>query len=179
MTTRIRMNQTRRGEAGALLLAGSEYTVADALAAELVGAGYAVDIDMALQPGREVPVLQNPATGGLVGAGGATLLPGAGQQLGAALTVGQSTAWEPTVGWAERFACKLLSGTGTTQVTLDYSNDGATSAGQLGTFDLDVIGQSVFTQPLMFPDNDSGAAASHIRFTVISGTGAVEIGRNV
>ena len=67
MTMQITMKQTRLGESGTLLTAGSTYTVSDAFGASMVGAGFATDINLALQPGRGVPVMaeSNVVTGGI------------------------------------------------------------------------------------------------------------------
>ncbi|MFN4114960.1 MAG: hypothetical protein ACK4F7_00480 [Inhella sp.] len=46
-----------------------------AFGAEVVGLRRAVDVDLALQPGRETPVRQDPTTGALVGVGGRIKLP--------------------------------------------------------------------------------------------------------
>ncbi len=65
MTMQITMKQTRYGAGGALLNAGSTYSVTEAIGAELVGKGFATDVAGALQPGRSVPVMaeNNPLTG--------------------------------------------------------------------------------------------------------------------
>ena len=87
MTMQITMKQTRLGESGTLLNAGSSYTVSDAFGASMVGTGFATDPAGALSPGREVPVMGkfNTVTGGIelsaggepvvVGGGGVTLPP--------------------------------------------------------------------------------------------------------
>jgi hypothetical protein len=51
MTIRVTMLQTRMGDAGSYLTAGSTYTVARALGAALVGSGFATDIDGTLLAG--------------------------------------------------------------------------------------------------------------------------------
>jgi len=65
MTMQITMKQTRYGESGTLLNAGSSYTVSEAFGAEMVGAGFATDVAGALQSGRDVAVMAqtNPLTG--------------------------------------------------------------------------------------------------------------------
>ena len=50
MTMQITMTQTRMGESGSLLVAGSTYTVSDAFGAAMVGARYATDTTGALTP---------------------------------------------------------------------------------------------------------------------------------
>lgn len=52
MTMRVTMMQTRLGERGAQLLAGTTCTVSDELAMQLIGSGYAVDADAATRPVR-------------------------------------------------------------------------------------------------------------------------------
>jgi hypothetical protein len=51
MTMRITMIQSRLGESGSVLAAGTTNTVSDAFGAAMVGAGYATDTDRALTPG--------------------------------------------------------------------------------------------------------------------------------
>lgn len=51
MTMRVTMLQTRLGDAGSYLTAGSTYTVTKALGAVLVGSGFATDIDGSLLAG--------------------------------------------------------------------------------------------------------------------------------
>ncbi len=50
MTMRITMVQTRMGESGSLLTAGTTYTVSDGFGAAMVGAKYATDTDSVLNP---------------------------------------------------------------------------------------------------------------------------------
>lgn len=50
MTMRITMTQSRLGEAGSVLVAGTTYTVSDPFGAAMVGAGYATDTDGVLTP---------------------------------------------------------------------------------------------------------------------------------
>jgi hypothetical protein len=52
MTMRITMIQSRLGESGSVLVAGTTYTVSDPFGAAMVGAGYATDTDRALKPGN-------------------------------------------------------------------------------------------------------------------------------
>ena len=65
MTMRITMRQTRMGESGSLLDSGSTYTVSDEFGAEMVGAGYATDTDLAISPpniGGVQPMGYDPRT---------------------------------------------------------------------------------------------------------------------
>lgn len=55
---------------GALSSPGTIVDVDAAFGAEICGSGRAQDVDQTLQPGREVPVYQDPGTGALVGVGG-------------------------------------------------------------------------------------------------------------
>jgi hypothetical protein len=50
MTMRITMIQSRLGESGSVLVAGTTYTVSDPFGAAMVGAGYATDAEQALSP---------------------------------------------------------------------------------------------------------------------------------
>ena len=61
------MKQTRQGDAGAVLSAGSTYTVTEALGAQLVGNGFATDVNGALQPDIDFDVSAkvNGVTGGI------------------------------------------------------------------------------------------------------------------
>lgn len=77
MTMRITMTQTRYGEAGTLLNAGSTYTVSDAVGAAMVGAKFATDTDAVLTPAATNNLVSynvNPLTGvGTLSAGGVAL----------------------------------------------------------------------------------------------------------
>lgn len=66
MTMQVLMKQTRQGDAGAVLSVGSTYTVTEALGAMLVGAGFATDVNLALQSGMdaEISANVNHVTGG-------------------------------------------------------------------------------------------------------------------
>jgi hypothetical protein len=84
--------------------------------------------------------------------------------------VGASSGWLPALGWGERFMAQLDTGGTSASVALDGSNDGSTSAGQLGTWSLDVANQQVVTPPIKSP-------YAFIRLTVVSATGTVTLGR--
>lgn len=68
-TMRITPKVNVYGAAGALLTAGTTYTVDSAIGAELVGSGRAIDLDGVLNPGRTAQAFLNtdPLTGGSVG----------------------------------------------------------------------------------------------------------------
>ena len=73
MAMTVLMKQTRQGDAGAVLSAGSTYTVTEALGAQLVGNGFATDVNGALQPDIDFDVSAkvNGVTGGIsLSAGG-------------------------------------------------------------------------------------------------------------
>ncbi|CAM8658546.1 Peptidase_M14_like domain containing protein [Comamonadaceae bacterium] len=65
MTMRVTPKVNVKGEAGADLLAGTTYTVSDALGAALVGSGRAVDVDGVLNPksGEPARLVSDPLTG--------------------------------------------------------------------------------------------------------------------
>ena len=67
MAMTVLMKQTRQGDAGAVLSAGSTYTVTEALGAQLVGNGFATDVNGALQPDIDFDVSAkvNGVTGGI------------------------------------------------------------------------------------------------------------------
>lgn len=95
MTMRVTMLQSRYGAGGALLAAGSTYTVSDEFGAELVGWRFATDTDGVLSAPRKgrQPLYVDPATGVVsdqdgnassvsgAGAGDLTSLTGAAVQL--------------------------------------------------------------------------------------------------
>lgn len=71
MTMTVTMTQTRMGESGSLLVAGSSYSVSDAFGAFLVGAGLATDPYRALTPPpSELSQAQVTAAQALVSGGG-------------------------------------------------------------------------------------------------------------
>lgn len=68
MTMRINPVVAFRLENGTISTPGVIVTVSRAFGAQVVGDGRAIDVDLTLQPGRSVPVYQDPTTGALVGA---------------------------------------------------------------------------------------------------------------
>ena len=73
MTMTVTMTQTRMGESGSLLVAGSSYSVSDAFGAFLVGAGLATDPYRVLTPPQRITEQETPPIKSLVsGAGNIT-----------------------------------------------------------------------------------------------------------
>lgn len=74
MTMTVTMKQTRMGESGSLLVAGSSYSVSDAFGAFLVGAGLAADPYRVLTPPpSELSQAQVTAAQALVSGAGTSL----------------------------------------------------------------------------------------------------------
>lgn len=73
MSMQITMTQTRMGEAGTLLVAGSTYTVGDSFGAAMVGARFATDTNLALIPApssltaAQVAAVQSAISGPVAG----------------------------------------------------------------------------------------------------------------
>lgn len=85
------------------------------------------------------------------------------------VAVGAATAWLPAFGYAERFMAELDSA-GTASIVIDGSEDGLTSAGQIGAWSLDTTGVQSVTPPIKSP-------YPYIRFTVVAATAPVTVGR--
>lgn len=108
-------------------------------------------------------------------------LPGSGAGAGAGAqanlivldnaAIGATTGWLSASANLERYGFKLLSGA-SVGITVDGSNDGTTSAGQVATVTLDTIGSTLISAPIkpLYP---------YIRFTVASGTGVAQIARGM
>lgn len=86
-------------------------------------------------------------------------------------SVGANTGWLPTALGMERYGFNLLSGA-SAGITIDGSNDGLTSAGQVATVSLDTTGSTFISGPIkpLYP---------FIRFTVSSGAGVAQIARGM
>lgn len=164
MTMRITMTQTRMGESGSLLLAGTTYTVSDAFGAAMVGAKYATDTDNALTPApSQLSIQQMASVQALVSKDGVL----------DAASAGASSPWFAyTAGM--RLAYSLDSGATTTTFSIDFSADGVTSLGQAftGTWASSTVAE--ITPPLYL----TNPQARFLRFNVLTG-GPLSVSRNI
>lgn len=87
---------------------------------------------------------------------------------------GANSGWLPVSNAAERFAIQLDSGSAATQLTLDGSVDGATTAVQIGTVTHASSTQALITPPIQV----NNANIQFLRWTVVSG-GPVNVTRGV
>lgn len=87
-----------------------------------------------------------------------------------AASAGAATEWLIASDAGERLAFELISGA-SANLTIDGSNDGATSAGQIATISLDTVG-TLISSPIFHKYN-------YIKVNHLSGAGVVKVARGV
>lgn len=118
----------------------------------------------------DAPLMLDAASGAVT-AGGEPV----GRGLMCSGSSGVTSGWVAAAPYGERFALELLVATGgaAASLTLDGSNDGVTSSGQIATASLDTTGVTTITPPIksIYP---------YIRWTIVgAGSGSVRISRGV